>query len=268
MRPGGTTPERRTGRRRPAARRRRSAPRGVVVGARPGSRSGGQAPRKTNAPGHLSQHEREVLRRRSPGAALTERSGPNSRRDRRGRELRLGGVVDGDRVPMLEPASDRQPVRGRDALDHAPPPPSRPASGAAGENERTVASKRASSGMMLSAVPAWKLPTVITTGSKTSNAARHHASAARSPSRSAAGIGSRARCGRSRGRRARAPSRSSTSARGHERPGPGRRTRRAAAAPRHVQAVGGDGPRARGVEHALLDHVARRRRGPPRRAGT
>ena len=40
---------------------------------------------------------------------------------------------------------------------------------AAGENDLTVASNTASSGMMFRRVPAWKLPTVMTTGSKTSN---------------------------------------------------------------------------------------------------
>ena len=39
---------------------------------------------------------------------------------------------------------------------------------AAAEKERTVASKCADAGMMFSAVPAWKLPTVTTTGSKMS----------------------------------------------------------------------------------------------------
>jgi hypothetical protein len=63
-----------------------------------------------------------------------------------------------------------------------------------GENERTVARKLASSGITLSAVPAWKLPTVMTTGSKTSNLRVTRVWSAVTISQ-AAGIGSAARCG-------------------------------------------------------------------------
>ncbi len=65
---------------------------------------------------------------------------------------------------------------------------------AAGENDRTVASNVASSGMTLCAVPAWKAPIVMTTGSKTSN--RRVTNVCRAVTIShAAGIGSFARCG-------------------------------------------------------------------------
>lgn len=57
-----------------------------------------------------------------------------------------------------------------------------------------VAAKTASSGMTFSAVPAWKLPTLSTTGSKTSN--RRVTMACRvSTASQAAGTGSSAECG-------------------------------------------------------------------------
>ena len=58
-----------------------------------------------------------------------------------------------------------------------------------------VALSSAAAGMMLSAVPAWKLPTVMTTGSNTSN--RRVTSVCRAVTISqATGIGSAARLGR------------------------------------------------------------------------
>ena len=57
-----------------------------------------------------------------------------------------------------------------------------------------MARKCASSGITLSAVPAWKLPTVITTGSNTSNRLVTSVCSAVTISQ-AAGIGSWARCG-------------------------------------------------------------------------
>ena len=65
---------------------------------------------------------------------------------------------------------------------------------AAAENERTVARKCASSGMTLSVVPAWKLPTVMTTGSNTSNRLVTSVCSAVTISQ-AAGMGSADRCG-------------------------------------------------------------------------
>ena len=61
-------------------------------------------------------------------------------------------------------------------------------------NDRAVARNVASSGITLSAVPAWKLPTVITTGSNTSKCLVTSVCSAITISQ-AAGIGSAARCG-------------------------------------------------------------------------
>jgi hypothetical protein len=66
---------------------------------------------------------------------------------------------------------------------------------ASGEKERTVASKWADAGMTFSAVPAWKLPTVTTTGSKMSWLRVTRVDNAVTISH-AAGIGSLALCGR------------------------------------------------------------------------
>src|SRR5579863_6174285 len=65
---------------------------------------------------------------------------------------------------------------------------------AAGENERIVALNQALSGMTLSMVPAWKVPTVMTTGSNTSNSRVTSVCRAVTISQ-AAGIGSAALCG-------------------------------------------------------------------------
>ncbi len=65
---------------------------------------------------------------------------------------------------------------------------------ASAEKVRTVASKWAVSGMMLRWVPAWRSPTVTTTGSNTSN--RRVTMVCRAVTISqAAGMGSLARCG-------------------------------------------------------------------------
>ena len=61
-------------------------------------------------------------------------------------------------------------------------------------NERAVARNLAWSGITLSVVPAWKLPTVITTGSNTSNFLVTSVCSAVTISH-ATGIGSAARCG-------------------------------------------------------------------------
>ena len=61
-------------------------------------------------------------------------------------------------------------------------------------NERAVAKNLAWSGMTLSVVPAWKLPTVITTGSNTSNFLVTSVCNAVTISQATA-IGSAARCG-------------------------------------------------------------------------
>jgi len=65
---------------------------------------------------------------------------------------------------------------------------------ASGLYERAVARNVAESGITLSVVPAWKLPTVMTTGSKTSNRLVTSVCNAMTIS-AAAGIGSAARCG-------------------------------------------------------------------------
>ena len=63
-----------------------------------------------------------------------------------------------------------------------------------GENERMVTSSLASSGMTLFVVPAWKLPTVMTTGSKMSKRRVTSTCSAVTISQ-ATGIGSAAWCG-------------------------------------------------------------------------
>ena len=65
---------------------------------------------------------------------------------------------------------------------------------AAGLNDRAVPRNCASSGITLSAVPAWKLPTVMTTGSNTSNCRVTRLCRAVTISQAAV-IGSAARCG-------------------------------------------------------------------------
>src|SRR5579875_3422982 len=113
-----------------------------------------------------------------------------------------------------------------------------------GENDRTVARKLAWSGMTLSVVPAWKLPTVMTTGSNTSNVLVTSACRAVTISQ-AAGMGSAAACGREP-----CPPRPATVTRSVSAAaiiGPGRL----------VQREGCHRSLAGGVQHALLDHDLR-----------
>ena len=122
-----------------------------------------------------------------------------------------------------------------------------------GENVRTVATKRASSGITLSAVPAWKVPTVTTTGSKTSNC---RVTIVCSAGHDLAGHGDRV------GRVVRLRAVPAAPVHGHvqrvsgrhHRPGPAGEHAERQQAGRHVQRVGRDRPLAGRVQHALLDH--------------
>ena len=123
------------------------------------------------------------------------------------------------------------------------------------EKLRTVASKHASSGMMLRLVPAWNTPTVSTTGSNTSNRRVTMVCSAVTIS-AATGIGSSVWCGvepcpPAPTTRTNSPAEAAIS-------GPGRdeKTPRSRSRGEHVQPVRGVDGSAGGGQHPLGDHVA------------
>ena len=109
-------------------------------------------------------------------------------------KLDLGGVVDRERVLVAVVDLDVDAVCPRDALQGVVDARSRSLSALASEKRRTVASKRAVSGMMLRRVPPSTRPTVITTGSKTSKR-RVTIVCSEVIISAMAAIGSRPRCG-------------------------------------------------------------------------
>ena len=123
----------------------------------------------------------------------------------------------------------------------------------ASESARIVPSNRASLGMMLLRVPAWNIPTVITTGSKASNC--RVASVCNPTTISAATtIGSAAECGRDACPPAPRTVTDRAGRRRHQRSRPGREHPARQHAGEDVQPVRRRDPGSGGVQHSFADH--------------
>src|SRR2546430_376325 len=123
-----------------------------------------------------------------------------------------------------------------------------------GENERMVTCSLASSGMTLFVVPAWKLPTVMTTGSKMSKR-RGTSTCSGVTISQGTGMGAAAGCGWGAGPPRAGGGGCQGGGGGLPRPPPGAEHAEGQSGRRDVQRVGGGRPLAGRVEHSLLDHV-------------
>src|ERR1700733_1575019 len=139
-----------------------------LVGAVSGSRSGGDAPSMTNAPGTRSSTNEKSSAPVIGYLAVSPCSGPNASaitpvaNAASAASLTVTGYSVAYSASTVSPCAEPMSMASRGTSSCS-------AFLASGLKDRAVARNVALSGITLSVVPAWKLPTVMTTGSNTSN---------------------------------------------------------------------------------------------------